>query len=99
MTRRVAAWVKRGNAGGAALAPEREIFDGLPRLASLFVALLAADRAPAGVRRIAPRPSACSGSLSCSCLPSSICNGPDGLGQFGGQCALVSQDAVFCGYQ
>jgi hypothetical protein len=46
------------------------------------------------------RPAACSGaSVTCLCLPSNVCNGPDGGSPYGGQCGFVSQGGVSCGFQ
>lgn len=47
-----------------------------------------------------PRPGPCSAvSVTCLCLPTNVCNGPDGGGPYGGQCAFVSQGGVSCGFQ
>ncbi|HMF42293.1 MAG TPA: hypothetical protein VKQ32_16590 [Polyangia bacterium] len=39
-------------------------------------------------------PPACLGAPSCSCLPSNVCQQPNG--QFGGSCANVSNGSVLC---
>jgi len=47
-----------------------------------------------------PRPASCSdGGISCTCLPFNVCNGPDGGGVNGGQCAFVGQRDVTCAFQ
>jgi hypothetical protein len=41
-------------------------------------------------------PASCSGTPTCGCLPSSICDTPGG--QFGGSCAGVNNRQVVCGF-